>query len=427
MSIVGPVLFAGIMIIYIMLMQVEDRSEKSIAVIDNSQLFATNLADNQYLKFQFLPDSSLEKAQNMVSENKLYALLVIPNDIVESKKITIYSYKQPTLDVEMYITEEIKKFIERTVLRQTLEKEFSAQAIEASQIETILNIRKTSLDVKSIKWSESGEAKESSTGLVMAIGYISGLVIYMFVFVYGAMVMRGVIEEKTSRIVEIIVSSVRPFQLMMGKIIGIGMVGLTQFIIWIVLTTVITGVGQAIFVSVTGVAPPTTVDPAIAPLASASNPAFGFLNAFQSINFIAIISLFIVYFIGGYLIYASLFAAIGSAVDNESDTQQFMLPLTAPLILAIMLLVNVMQNPAGAIARIFSLIPLTSPVVMMVRIPFGIGKDVPYWELALSIFILFLTFVGTTWVAAKIYRTGILMYGKKASYKELWKWLRYKN
>ncbi|HSH51392.1 MAG TPA: ABC transporter permease, partial [Bacteroidales bacterium] len=250
---------------------------------------------------------------------------------------------------------------------------------------------------------------------------------------FGAQVMRGVIEEKSSRIVEIIVSSAKPFQLMMGKIVGIALVGLTQFLLWIILTFIIvSGVKTAFFPELgTKNAQEVVVQDMfeeqnmeqIENIQPQNMDQFsGIFNSIKSIDFGVIIGSFIFFFLGGYLLYGSLFAAVGSAVDNEADTQQFMFPITIPLILGIFVMINAINTPDSPIAFWFSIIPFTSPIVMMVRIPFG----VPYWELALSMALLILTFLATTWMAGKIYRTGILMYGKKVNYKELWKWIRYK-
>jgi ABC-2 type transport system permease protein len=269
----------------------------------------------------------------------------------------------------------------------------------------------------------------------MALAYIGGFLMYMLVFMFGSQVMRGVIEEKTSRVVEVIVSSVKPIQLMMGKIIGIALVGLTQFMIWIMLTLALVTVvkntvlsdkqfneiaqsaPQSIMVSnqTTGTSSESAgVSPELAEFSKMFDSA---LNQ----DWLLIITTFIFYFITGYLLYASVFAAIGSAVDNETETQQFMLPVTIPIILGLFVAMGTMQNPESSISFWFSMIPLTSPIVMMARIPFG----VPYWQIGLSMLLMIVTFIAFVWMAAKVYRTGILMYGKKTSWKEIWKWLRY--
>ena len=277
--------------------------------------------------------------------------------------------------------------------------------------------------------------KGTSTGIAMALAYILGFLMYMLVFIFGAQVMRGVIEEKTSRVVEVIISSVKPVQLMMGKIIGIALVGLTQFLIWIFLTVGIVTVLKTTILPKTGV---TEISQSMPQNLMAGNPQVAgsaktaemspqlaeFSKMFDSAMnqpWGLIIICFIFYFVTGYLLYASVFAAIGSAVDNETETQQFMLPVTIPIILGLMVAMGTMQNPESPLSFWCSMIPLTSPIVMMARIPFG----VPYWQIAISMVIMLVTFAAFVWMAAKVYRTGILMYGKKTSWKEMWKWLRY--
>ena len=264
--------------------------------------------------------------------------------------------------------------------------------------------------------SEDGESIKSKAEASIGIGFFCGILIYMFIFMYGTMVMRGVIEEKTSRIVEVIISSVKPFQLMMGKILGVALVGLTQFILWILLTLLISTIAELVFLDVSSIAAEMSEQDQSIILVEISNLTGG-------INLMQIFLSFMFYFMAGYLMYSSLFAAVGSAVDAEADTQQFILPITIPLILAFILIQPIMDNPDGTLAFWMSMIPFTSPVIMMVRLPFGVAN----WELILSMFILIASFILTTWMAAKIYRIGILMYGKKATYKELWKWLTYKG
>jgi len=261
------------------------------------------------------------------------------------------------------------------------------------------------------------------------------LLMYMLVFIFGSQVMRGVIEEKTSRVVEVIVSSVKPAELMMGKIIGIALVGLTQFLIWVFLTIGAVAVVKSTILNKSGL--PEITQSVTQDVMSANQPAMpssqspeisselaGFAKVFDSAmnqNWPLIILSFIFYFITGYLLYAAIFAAIGSAVDNETETQQFMMPVTIPIILALLVAMGTMQNPESSVAFWFSMIPLTSPIVMVARIPFG----VPAWQIILSMALMLITFLVFVWMAAKVYRTGILMYGKKTSWKELWKWLRY--
>jgi len=263
---------------------------------------------------------------------------------------------------------------------------------------------------------EDGKTTNSKAEASMGIGFICGILIYMFIFMYGTMVMRGVIEEKTSRIVEVIISSVKPFQLMMGKILGVALVGLTQFALWIMFTIAIASIAELMLIDAGNITTKINSTQQSLLLSELSDLTGG-------INLIQIFTSFIFYFLAGYLMYSSLFAAVGSAVDAEADTQQFVLPITIPLILAFILIQPIMENPNGPLAFWMSIIPFTSPVIMMVRLPFGVAN----WEIALSMGVLVLSFILTTYLAGKIYRTGILMYGKKNSYKELWKWLFYKE
>ena len=249
----------------------------------------------------------------------------------------------------------------------------------------------------------------------MAIGFISGLLIYIFIFMYGTMVMRSIIEEKTNRIVEVIISSVKPFKLMMGKIIGVSLIGLTQFVLWICLTSLLFFIVQGYFGNIAEIESSQEIE-----MQSMMLEGLMYLN---NINLVEILLAFLFYFLGGYLMYGSLFAAVGSAVDAEADSQQFILPVTIPLILSFILIQPIMENPDSSLAFWMSIFPLTSPIIMMVRIPFGVAD----WEILVSILVLIGSFILSTKFAAKIYRTGILMYGKKINYKELLKWLRYKG
>ena len=433
MSALGPLLFAALLILPAALANLEDKDVKNIAVIDESMVLTSYssgkpvsvIPGTEYLKFTALEDVELETLQENFSSTGYYAVLYIPSNVFNSERAILYSDKQPSLDVSSHIRNAMENEIENLKL----------MANKIENLEEILREIETNIRVSSIKWTRGGEAKKSNTGLVMGIGYASGLMIYMFIFIYGSMVMRGVIEEKSSRIVEVIVSSVKPFQLMMGKIIGVGMVGLTQFVIWVVFTGIlVAGATMVMGTSMQQKSPMEQVQgaelfgdnetsEAIENIAGDDAFLTDILGSFESVQPGKILAAFLFFFLFGYLMYGSLFAIIGSAVDNETETQQFMLPVTLPLILGIILMANVMNNPDGPLAFWFSMFPLTSPVVMMVRMPF----DVPAWEIALSAFLLIITILGAIWMAGKIYRTGILMYGKKITYKELWKWLTYKS
>jgi len=423
MTILGPILFAAMMIVPAWLASREDTEVRHIAVVDSSGIFIDRIEDTDYIKFEYLNDKSIHEVKKDFSESKYYAVLqILPSITYEPTAVHLFSNTQPSFSIKSHIA-------------NSMEKELKYRKLKSHGIdENILKSIKSEVSIRTIQWTEDGEEKESSTEVAMAVGYASGFLIYFFIFLFGAQVMRGVIEEKTNRIVEIIISSARPFQLMMGKIVGIALVGLTQFLLWIILTLmIITGVKTVFFPELgtqnaqeivvqdlfeqEGVQQIEELQP------QNLDKISSILNAAKSIDYGVLFGSFIFFFLGGYLLYGSLFAAIGAAVDNETDTQQFMLPITIPLIISIVVMMNVVQNPESPIAFWFSMIPLTSPIIMMVRIPFG----VPYWELALSMGLLVLTFIGSVWLAGKIYRTGILMYGKKTSYKELWKWLRYKS
>lgn len=428
MSILGPVLFAAFLVIPSWLATMEDKEVKQIAVVDETLYFGKMLPETKYIKFVQLENSNIDIIKETFQKLDYYAVLYIPENILASNTCILYSDKQPSLSTQMHISNAIEKEIETQKLK--------AENIE--DLDEILKSIETTINLRNITFTDEGEEKESHAGIAMGIGYIGGLMIYFFIFFFGAMVMRGVIEEKTSRIVEVIISSVRPFQLMMGKIVGVGLVGLTQFIIWIALTLVLVfGVQRALFPDLNQTPTQQVIAQDIMSGENSGNNALTadtdqgeemqlieeIFSSLDTVNFGFILGMFLFYFLSGYLLYASFFAIIGSAVDNETDTQQFMLPVTIPLVIGIFVMINTIQNPEGSIAFWFSIIPLTSPIVMMVRIPFHPAA----WEIALSMGLLIITFIGSVWMAGKIYRVGILMYGKKVNYKELWKWLRYKN
>jgi len=426
MTLLGPVLFAAMLVLPVWFATMEDEEVKQIAVLDSSQFFLKKIPETAKFKFTYSLDvtrENLEDFKKNLSQTEYFGILYIPDYVLDVPRgVEFYSYKQPPANLTMHIA-------------NAIEKEMETQKLKAYNIENldeILKSVKSRIDIRTFKLSESGAEKESHNLLNMGVAYASALLIYMFIFLFGSQVMRGVIEEKTSRIVEVIVSSVKPFQLLMGKVVGVALVGLTQFLAWIVLTLILVVIAQSIFlpdltkeamqqannVQMIGSLASDQVQ-----LSETTEKAREILDIVQSINFGVLIGCFLFFFIGGYLLYGSLFAAIGSAVDSETDTQQFMLPITIPIFLALLVMINAMQNPDGPLAFWFSIIPLTSPVVMMARIPFG----VPYGEVALSVVLLILAFIGTIWLSAKIYRTGILIYGKKLTYRELWKWLTYKN
>ncbi len=415
MTIVGPLLMGLLFIIPIMLSQVSDKTSK-ILVLDHTGIYKNKFQQNNNVEFYY-DDLNIDSAKKKLKTEEYFSILVIdqqPGTTIPS--IVIYhGDAQPSLPVLMGIQNTIQHELETA----------------AGCDEQLLGKIKNNLNV--VTRRTGGE--ETSSGVATGIGYAAGFLIYFFIFLYGAQVMRGVIEEKTNRIVEVIISSVKPFQLMMGKIIGIALVGLTQFVLWIILTSIIfsattiffsqkasTKTTQAITVQAKTPSDELGQNSVSADDLSNLDMRSSIIASISSLPLSTITICFVIYFLGGYLLYSALFAAIGSAVDSEADTQQFMLPVTIPLILSMIVSSSIILKPNGPIAFWFSMFPLTSPVTMMIRLPFG---GVPIWQIALSISLLILGFLGTTWFASKVYRTGILMYGKKASWRELFRWLKY--
>lgn len=393
MTMLGPLLMASLMIIPIYL------AEKS----QEERLIATNyhqdfiLEDTEFIHFTTIPDKEAIQLTMDFSQSYYYALLYI-----QEEQFTLYSNQQISLNVSNDIQRQLEEIIKNKNLRKA---GIDPQIIENANA-------KIKIATKLIE--KDGSSTNSYSEASMGIGFVSGILIYIFIFMYGTMVMRGVIEEKTSRIVEIIISSIKPFQLMMGKIVGVALVGMTQFTLWIILTIIISSFAEITLLNDSSMTNQISTSEQSIILAQIADIT-------GSIDLSQVFLCFIFYFLAGYLMYSSLFAAVGSVVDSEADTQQFILPITVPLILSFILIQPIMENPDGTLAFWMSMIPFTSPVVMMVRIPFGVDA----WELLLSMGILIIAFILSTWLAGRVYRTGILMYGKKASYKELWKWLSY--
>jgi len=432
MTILGPLLMAAIVVVPIYIATTTNET-KRVAVIDETGLFYEKFKDSDNIKFHYLV-SDIWSAKENFGKSGDYALLYIPRtEVALPTNALLYSNKQVNINVKSYIHNVMSKRVEDLKLEAQL-RDIAKGESTPINVDDLLRSIKTSVDINTMKIGDDGKEEKSYTEVSMVLGMFTAILIYFFIFMFGTQVMRGVIEEKTNRIVEVIVSSVKPFQLMMGKIIGVAMVGLTQFLLWVALTFMIVTVVTSSFSS--GSKVEKLQEKVI------NQPASGFNShevfnvpaqkesdegvsevfaAINSINFPVMIGSFIFFILFGYLMYAALFAAIGGAVDSEADTQQFILPITVPLLLAIILAQFIIQEPEGPVAFWLSMIPFTSPVVMMIRIPFG----VPYWQVLLSMVLLLLGFLGTTWMAGKIYRTGILMYGKKLSYRELWKWIRY--
>ena len=415
MTFLSPLIMVGVITLVVYLTQLNNDNVRTISVLDESNLFANEFESNESTKYDILQNIDLDTAKKLVKEAENYGLLYIPKgeDIdAIADKIKFFSEDSPSLIVMDKIEDKIEEKARNIKLKNSgLDPEI------VNQLRVKINTNLETFD---------GE-KTSKTGsfLKLAAGGIAGYLLFMFIIIYGNMIMRSVIEEKTSRIIEVIISSVKPVQLLLGKIFGTSLAGISQFLIWVI-------IGGILLTTVSAVL---GIDVAGAQMAQqqelidqvASNP-----EAQDEINIIVqeilnlplanLVIMFIFFFIGGYLLYASLYAAIGAAVDNETDTQQFMLPIIMPLMLAIYVgFFTVIENPHGTVSQVFSYIPFTSPVVMLMRIPFG----VPIWQQLISLVLLFATFFVTVLMAAKIYRVGILMYGKKPSYKELAKWLKY--
>ena len=390
---------------------------RQIKVIDDSGLFAGKLKDHKNIRFS-TAQQTLPEAKKAAKKDEDLFVLFIAKNYTDKNSVQIFSEKKPNFAL---LTE-----VESQLNAIATTNNMAAAGIDVTK----LGGMKTNISAETKQLTADGE-KDSNLASAYGIGVASAILIYLSLFIYGAQVMRGVIEEKTNRVIEVIVSSVKPFQLMLGKILGVGLVGLTQFMLWIVLSTTVTNIAEKAFkkdeirteqsnqAQIKG--DKNSTKQAQMPI---GNPVMNFLNTLKGVNYGYIIGCFIFYFLSGYLLYSALFAAVGSAVDSETETQQFMFPITLPLlftyILSFAFLVN---NPDSTLAFWLSVIPFTAPIAMMVRIPFG----VPDWQLALSMIMMVGGFVFTTWVAARIYRVGVLMYGKKTSYKELAKWFFYKE
>lgn len=424
MTLLGPLLMAGLMIVPVWL-AMRDKTDHQILVLDHSGLFIDKLPNTKQIKFTYGAES-IQTAKTKLKDGPFDLIMEIKGDALNDTKTTpvLYYKKQPGINVEQYITNTMENIL--------FDYRLQGDSIDLSKID---NARRP-VEILTLKVTEDGKDEKTNTEINMAIGFGCAIAIYIMIFLYGSQVMRGVIEEKTNRIVEVIVSSVKPFQLMLGKIIGVALVGLTQFILWIVLTLVIsTAVNTILFKDQIAdtmkhnsqmekvMKNDLTAGVDKMEKINSPNEVIELFNNLSNINITKIVICFAFYFLFGYLLYAALFAAIGSAVDSEADTQQFILPVTIPLIGSFIIAQSIVTDPDSSMAQFFSIFPLTSPIVMMVRLPF----DVPVWELSLSMFMLVVGFLFFTWMAGKIYRTGILMYGKKTTWKELGKWLLYKG
>ena len=414
LTFLGPILMAAIYIIPIMLALNSSTDHLRVAVVDESHWFEDRFSSNKEHTFVTMPGQPIDSVKEMVKTGVFdMALYVPPTQLNIPSNATVYSIRQVPMEVETYISSVMEKEIE--------EQKLMAKGVDPEIVSAV----KTDVNLQIMRMDENGNEKETFTKVQFTLGIILSMMVYMFIMFFGGQVMQGVSEEKTNRIIEVIISSVKPFQLMMGKIIGVSLVALTQFVMWILLTIVLY-VGFSAFIGISHpdmLSSGTVMAQEITSTDIMSNESVqSILQIVHSIDFGTIIACFLIFFILGYLLYATLYAAIGSLVDNNTDSQQFTLPVTVPLMVAIISSFYIVNNPDSSLAVWLSMIPFTSPISMMVRIPFG----VPIWQIVVSVLLLAGTFVLMTWLAAKIYRTGILMYGKKLTYKEIFKWLKYK-
>ena len=410
----APLFFAALMFLPAILMENSEKfdEKRNIAVCDESGMFVGKFDNTEINTFIYI-DNSIDEAKQLVKDGVYDGVVYIPaTSLSVPTNAEIYSMKQLPMSLSSHIRSSMKQVVEH-------------QKLLASGIDpAIVKASATTINLQTIKMDEKDGEQKSFSEFEFILGLFLALIIYFVIFIFGSQVMRGVIEEKTNRIIEVIVSSVKPFELMMGKIIGIALVGLTQFLLWGVLTLAITGIASTFLPTQDVFSAGTVMTEQIAEATATANDSGILTEVFEvinSINFKDIILCFLLYFIGGYFLYSAMFAAVGAAVDNETDTQQFVTPISLLLIIPMVSSSIIAAAPDSSFALWMSMIPFTSPVGMMLRIPFG----VPIWQIAVSVVILYATFVLFTWFASKIYRTGILMYGKKVSWKEILKWIKY--
>lgn len=422
MTFLTPLLIAGIygLIGYFTYKGIKDTHDK-VAVVSTNTTLTEKLVTDENIEYEYV-NKPLDVMKKSLSKSDYDYILYLPEfSLAEPKGVELFGEKQAGMSLNNRISGDLEELIRNQKLKQS--------GISQSDLDQL----KTSVDIDTKKIAvETGKEEASSAGASTIIAFIAGILMFMFIMLYGIQVMRGVIEEKTSRIIEVMISSVKPFQLMMGKIIGIALVGLTQFILWIVLTLTISTIAATVLIDkadVKKIAASSQTGSTVGGVSqeqvqAAQGPIGDIQKSLAGLDFGKIVTVFIFFFIGGYLFYSALYAAIGSAVDSETETQQFMMPVMMPLLLGYALSLSVVTNdPYGNVAFWLSMIPFTSPIAMVVRLPYG----VPGWELALSMAILVIGFVFTVWVASRIYRVGILMYGKKTTFKEMFKWFTYKN
>lgn len=414
LTLLMPVLMVTLSLVPLWLSTLNDGSEKNIAVIDNTGIYAPLFKSTEAYQFQVIGEPQQQDPESRLGKD-LYAILQITEDLnKDPRAVSLTSQKQAPQELQSMIV----RTLNEKVTQQKLDDLSSSGNVDNEAIVQVRSIVEEGarVSLRTLRLDSDGGVSESSTELATIIGMLFTILIYMFILMYGNMVMQAVLEEKKSRIVEVMVSSVKPVNLLIGKVVGIGLVGVTQLVIW--------GILMGFFFSALSffIASPGQMDMAAMPAGMANFDMEGIMNRVMSVNWPEIGFYFILFFIGGYILYASIFAMFASAVDSEEDTGQFMTPVTLIIVFAFLAGFYSVNNPDGPLAFWASLIPFSSPIVMMVRIPFGI----PLWEKLLSVVLLYGTFILISILAAKIYRVGILMYGKKPSIKEMIKWVRYK-
>lgn len=422
-TIFTPILFAALMIVPSLLMMADlDNKVAKVYVEDNSGIVMQNLEDNAVVDYE-KAEGDFETLKSQLYDLDCDAIASISElDSARNVSVQIYSKKQLNAKVSENLSSNIEDII----------KDYKISELKIENFEELMASVKTDVHLNNIVISEAGNEKHAMLEINMALSFIMGFVIYMFVAMFGNMVMSSVINEKSNKIIEVIVSSVKPFELMIGKILGVACVALTQFFIWVVLTAAIL-LGFKAIAGPKLMPDPTAVQQVtemtgmnmegMQESLAKTNVLTQVFDALKDINFGYIILCFVIFFILGYLLYASLFAAIGSAVDNEADTQQLVVPVTIPLIIGLLIMIQTFQNPDSSLSVWASIIPFTSPMVMLARIPFE--GCVPLWQLLLSIGLLIVTIIIAVYISGKIYRVGILMNGKKYTWKDLWKWIKY--
>src|SRR5690554_390131 len=412
LTLLMPFLMVALSLVPFWLSTLNDGSVKNVAVIDKTGIYAPLLESTDQFDFQIIGEADQQESETRLGKD-LFAILQITNDLnKDPRAVSLTSEKQAPMELQSVI----ERTLNEKVTEQRLDELTQSSNVDSEAIGQVRSIieDKSGITLRTLRMGDDGSVKESSTEIASIIGMVFTILIYMFILLYGNMVMQAVLEEKKSRVVEVMVSSVKPVNLLIGKIVGIGLVGLTQLAIWVIMTTVLFA-DVSFFIA----------NPEQAAAMSSGMDDFNteaIMNSVMSINWLELIVYFVLYFIGGYILYASIFAMFASAVDSEEDTSQYLTPVTLLIMFAFFAGFYSVSNPDGPLAFWTSLIPFTSPIVMMVRIPFGI----PFWEILSSLVLLYGTFILISIFAGKIYRVGILMYGKKPSFKEMMKWVTYK-